>query len=154
MRFTPPQNRRRRHRQGRRGARGFTLIEAAMTTAIIGIGVVALLELLAAGTRSNVNASELVTATNLAKQVRERTLLKTFDEVRALNGANEDPPKDAAENEIKQLSGWQQSIKVTPVDPGRLSLDVIDSDPTAVRVMVTISHNKAKVSSASWIRFK
>jgi Tfp pilus assembly protein PilV len=152
MRFTPPQNR--RCRSSCRGARGFTLIEAAMTTAIIGIGVVALLELLAAGTRSNVNASELVTATNLAKQVRERTLQKTFDQVRAMNGLNEEPPKDAAENEIKQLSGWQQSIKVTPVDPARLSLDVIDSDPTAVRVTVTISHNKAKVSLATWIRFK
>jgi len=59
----PPQNGR------RRGVRGFTLIEAAMTTAIIGIGVVALLELLATGTRSNVNASELVTATNLAGKI-------------------------------------------------------------------------------------
>jgi type II secretory pathway pseudopilin PulG len=150
MRFTPPQN---SHRCRRR-ALGFTLIEAAMTTAIIGIGVVALLELLASGTRSNVNASELVTATNLAKQFRERTLQKTFDQVRAMNGLNESPPKDAAGNGITQLNGWEQSIKVNPVDPARLSLDIIDSDPTAIRVTVTISHNKIRVSSAGWIRFK
>jgi len=40
------------------------------------------------------------------------------------------------------------------VDPARLSLDIIDSAPTAIRVTVTISHNKIRVSSASWIRFK
>ena len=111
-----------------------------MTTAIIGIGVVALLELLAAGTRSNVNASQLVTGTNLAKQVRERTLQKTFDQVRAMNGVKESPPKDAAESEIDQLTGWTQTIKVNPVDPARLSLDVIDSDPTAdISALRTIS---------------
>ena len=125
-----------------------------MTTAIIGIGVVALLELLATGTRSNISASELVTATNLAKQFRERTLQKTFDQVRTMNGTTESPPKDAAGNSITQLNGWEQTIKVNPVDPARLSLDVIDSDPTAIRVTVTISHNKIRVSSASWIRFK
>ena len=125
-----------------------------MTTAIIGIGVVALLELLAAGTRSNVNASQLVTGTNLAKQVRERTLQKTFDQVRALNGTTESPPKDAAESDIDQLAGWTQAIKVNPVDPARLSLDIIDSDPTALRVTVTVSHNDNRVTTASWIRFK
>jgi type II secretory pathway pseudopilin PulG len=140
------------NRRRRRG--GFTLIEAAMATVIIGIGVVALLELLATGTRSNISASELVTATNLAKQFRERTLQKTFDQVRAMNALNESPPKDAAGNGITQLNGWQQSIKVNPVDPARLSLDVIDSNPTAIRVSVTISHNQKRVTSASWIRFK
>ena len=125
-----------------------------MTTAIIGIGVVALLELLATGTRSNISASELVTATNLAKQFRERTLQKTFDQVRTMNGTTESPPKDAAGNSITQLNGWEQTIKVNPVDPARLSLDVIDSDPTAIRVSVTVSHNTKRVTSASWTRFK
>jgi Tfp pilus assembly protein PilV len=138
----------------RRRRGGFTLIEAAITTAIIGIGVVALLELLAAGTRSNVNASELVTATNLAKQFRERTLQKTFDQVLAMNGTKESPPKDASGNGITQLNGWEQTVKVAPVDPARLSLDVIDSDPTAIRVTVTIAHNQTRVTSASWTRFK
>jgi Tfp pilus assembly protein PilV len=54
--------------------RGFTLIEAAMVTVIIGLGVVGMLELLAAGTVSNSEGTELTTAINLANNVRELSL--------------------------------------------------------------------------------
>jgi prepilin-type N-terminal cleavage/methylation domain-containing protein len=56
------------------GRRGFTLIEAAMVTVIIGVGVVAMLQLLAAGTVSNSEGTELTTAINLANNVREMSL--------------------------------------------------------------------------------
>src|SRR3712207_2741458 len=64
-----------RHAAGRRG---FTLIEAAMVTVIIGVGVVGMLELLAAGTLSNTKGTELTTAINLANNVREFTLAMPF----------------------------------------------------------------------------
>ena len=54
--------------------RGFTLIEAAMVTVIIGVGVVSMLQLLAAGTMSNSEGTELTTAINLANNVREMSL--------------------------------------------------------------------------------
>jgi prepilin-type N-terminal cleavage/methylation domain-containing protein len=54
--------------------RGFTLIEAAMVTVIIGVGVVSMLQLLAAGTLSNSEGTELTTAINLANNVREFSL--------------------------------------------------------------------------------
>src|SRR3954454_25013895 len=56
------------------GRRGFTLIEAAMVTVIIGVGVVAMLQLLAAGTVSNSEGTELTTAINLANNIREMSL--------------------------------------------------------------------------------
>src|SRR4029079_2970899 len=56
------------------GRRGFTLIEAAMVTVIIGVGVVAMLQLLAAGPVSNSEGTELTTAINLANNVREMSL--------------------------------------------------------------------------------
>src|SRR5215212_1266942 len=61
-----------------RSRRGFTLIEAAMVTVIIGIGVVGMLELLAAGTLSNSKGTELTTAINLANNVREISLGLAF----------------------------------------------------------------------------
>jgi prepilin-type N-terminal cleavage/methylation domain-containing protein len=57
-----------------RGRRGFTLIEAAIVTVIIGVGVVSMLQLLAAGTVSNSEGTELTTAINLANNVREFSL--------------------------------------------------------------------------------
>src|SRR5690349_6272577 len=50
----------------RRREGGFTLVEAALTMVIIGTGVVAMLQLLAAGTMSNSSAAELTTAVQLA----------------------------------------------------------------------------------------
>ena len=58
--------------------RGFTLIEASMVTVIIGVGVVAMLELLAAGSVSNAEGTELTTAINLAENVREIALGMAF----------------------------------------------------------------------------
>jgi type II secretory pathway pseudopilin PulG len=55
----------------RRRRPGFTLIEAAMTTMIIGIGCVSMLALLGQGTLANNEGTELTTAMNLAGNVRE-----------------------------------------------------------------------------------
>src|SRR5258706_13555238 len=55
----------------RKARRGFTLIEAAMTTVIIGVGCVAMLQLLGAGTIANNDGAELTTAMNLAGNVPE-----------------------------------------------------------------------------------
>jgi len=55
----------------RRARRGFTLIEAALTTVIIGVGVMSMMQLLAAGTASNLGSAELTTGINLAKNIRE-----------------------------------------------------------------------------------
>jgi prepilin-type N-terminal cleavage/methylation domain-containing protein len=54
--------------------RGFTLIESALAILIIGVGVTALLELLAAGTMSNSAGTELTTAINLANNIHEITI--------------------------------------------------------------------------------
>ena len=60
------------HRPTRRTARlkrGFTLIEAAIVTAIVGFGVVGMLELMAAGTMANTESTELTTAMVLAGNI-------------------------------------------------------------------------------------
>ncbi len=51
--------------------RGFTLIETAMTTVIIGVGVLALVEAQQAFMRSNAWSTNAATATYLANEVRE-----------------------------------------------------------------------------------
>lgn len=58
-------------RRGRR--RGFTLLETALATVIIGVGVLALVEAQQAFIRSNSWSSQSATATYLANEIRELT---------------------------------------------------------------------------------
>ena len=59
-------------------ARGFTLIEAAMVMVIVGVGVLSMLQLLAAGSVQNADAAELTTAMTLTNSVREMSMGLAF----------------------------------------------------------------------------
>lgn len=56
------------------GSRGFTLIETALATVIIGVGVVAIVEAHQAFMRSNTWSSHAATATFLGNEIRELTM--------------------------------------------------------------------------------
>jgi type II secretory pathway pseudopilin PulG len=133
---------------------GFTLLETALTTMIVGVAFVAVLELVAAGTTSNVQATEMTTGVNLAKSVRELALTKTFAQVRAMNGDSYSPPKDAAGELINEFGDWTQKVAVQACDPTRLPRDVVDPNPDVVRVTVTVEHNNERVCDVSWYTFR
>ena len=79
------------------GARaGFTLIEAAMVMVIVGIGVISMLELLAAGTVSNSDAAGITTAMTLASSVREASLGLAFYDPQQSAGARTWNSKEAS----------------------------------------------------------
>ncbi len=56
------------------GARGFTLVEAAIVMVIVGFAVLAMLELLAAGSVTNAESAEMTTGVTLANNIRELSL--------------------------------------------------------------------------------
>lgn len=61
------------HRSHARARGGFTLIEAALATVIIGVGVVAMVEAQQSFIRSNLWSSNAATGTFLANEIRELT---------------------------------------------------------------------------------
>ena len=162
--FRPPAARRR--------TRGFTLVEAALTMVIIGTGVMAMLQLLTAGTMSNSSAAELTTAVQLANNVHEMALAlpfkcptnptsTTFKDSGGpanytylwdLNGDSYSPPRDIRRNTISTYANWTQQITVQSVDP--TNLDAVRPNsvslPTA-RLTVVILHNAKKVYKATWL---
>lgn len=141
-------------RTSRRPARrGFTLIEASMTTVIIGVGVLAMMELLASGTVSNVRGTEMTTAVNLAKNIRELSLQKTFVELPAMNNATHNPPIDSRGVGLTDMAGWSQEIKVESVDPNLLTTPLPATTPEALRVTATINRNGRKVCDLQWFAF-
>ena len=137
----------------RRQRRAFTLIEAMLTTVIIGLGVVSMMQLLAAGTVNNIQSFETTTGVNVAKAIREVCVQKTMAEVIAMNGTTHNPSWDSRSQAMSDLAGWQQAITVQSVNPDSLTTNIVDNTPTAVRVTVAVTHNGSSVCSMSWYTF-
>lgn len=152
----------------------FTLIEAALVTSIVGIGVVAMLQLLAAGTASNSAGAEMTTALNLAKGIREMSLglafsdettptnwgpdagetnVGLYDDIDDLDGAVFNPPIDALRLTLNDFAAWEQRVTVQSVDPDRITVAVPNGTSPAARITVTINRNGQRVCDISWTTF-
>lgn len=155
----------------RRRRRGFTLIEAAWVTVIVGVGVGAMLELLAAGTMSNSAGNEMTTAVNLANNVHEISLglafadpqaptqwtsrestVAAYDNITDLDGQTFSPPLDVCRLPIAGYEKWAQKVKVETV-----ALDTLSSvrpntmTVPSAKVTVQILHNNKVVHTVSWL---
>jgi type II secretory pathway pseudopilin PulG len=141
-------------------AGGFTLIEAAIATVIIGVGFTAMLALLGAGTVANKEGAELTTAINLANNIHEAAVRRAYRDLFGLEGTYElvdaatgtYQPVDAKLSPIPSMTGWSQVVDVSYVDPNRLTLETPDSQykPTS-RVTVTVRRNGNLVYRTSWL---
>ena len=136
--------------------RGFTLIEAAIVTIIVGVGVVGMLQLLAAGSMANTQSTELTTAMGLVSNIHERALGIKYDELLA-NFNNKtwtgtSGPIDAKANVIANMGNWAQIVDFQYVDPNNIKSAVPDTQPEATgRMTVTISHNNRNLYTTSWL---
>jgi prepilin-type N-terminal cleavage/methylation domain-containing protein len=162
----------------RANRRGFTFIEVGVTTAIIGIGMAALVTLMAASSKANYTATEMTTAMNLANNIHELSERLKFadghwgmdngetiatcdscDDLAGLQlGAGGSSVVDAVGQAMPTAagmdwSGWQQQISVTLVDPNNIQTALASTDTTAnnvMRITCTIVHNGGQVYQQSW----
>jgi Tfp pilus assembly protein PilV len=143
-------------RAGRQSAvrRGFTLMEAAIVTVIVGVGTVAMIQLLAAGSVANSQSHELTTGMNLANNVREMTQTMDFDDVLALNNTTYNPAVDAMQQPVTSLSGWTQQVSATRVIENAVANTTTATDSNIARVTVVTRHNNKQVSDLSWFVVK
>lgn len=153
--------------EGIRAAGGFTLIEAALTMIIVGVGFFSMLELFGVCSTQNRISGNMTTAMLLANNVQEAMAgaafndplsgsttfgvesgetLATFDDVDDFDTQTLSPPIDSMRQQIDELSRYSQSISVVPVYPNKLnsnnnpaSLEISKTTYTgAVRVTVVI----------------
>ena len=161
--------------------KGFTLIESALTTVIVGFGVSAVMALLAVCTKQNSTGGQMTVAMMLAGNVQEAMANLTFnDPIRGrstfgpdtgetlasyndlddFDGRAFNPPIDSLRANVASLSQYTQTVTVTPVDPNRLTTDQPKtiSNWLAVRVVVQVSFKPTPsavaqdVYRASWVR--
>jgi hypothetical protein len=136
------------HHRTRRG--GFTLIEAALTTAITGIAFVAIMQLFAACTQQNRIGTNMTTAMLLAGHIQETMnglsfndpiqgnavwgveagqSLATFDDLDDFDNLTFSPPIDSLRRPITELNQYTQAVSVVPVLASQLSSNTDPSTP-------------------------
>ncbi len=140
-------------RRPSRQRRGFTLIEVAIVTVLVGVGIVAVMQLLAAGTVANAESAKLTTAMGLAGNIRERAVRISYNNLfTSFNDRTYSPPIDATGTVLNSFSAWSQVVDVKYVDPNAVTVTVPDTqvEPTA-QVTITVRHNNRAVYTTSWL---
>jgi hypothetical protein len=119
--------------------RGFSLVVVALATAIIGVGVTALLVSVGAGTQANDGAQKLTQASFLAGEVREWASNHSYDMLTALTSpVTHSPPHDGNGNAITDMTGWSQKITITGRDPNNITVaSASATDVTNVEVRIS-----------------
>lgn len=177
-----------RRRRGRfTRSRGFTLIEAALTTVIVGTGVLAIVAAQQAYHAKNQWAVRTGTGMLLANELRELTMAMPYTDPQGggvigpeeagvalwddlddfagsvdAEGTSFAPPINALREEIPDMEGWRQHVKVEAVFPDNISVTSnnaprLDVGDTLRRVTVDVYYkgpNDAKeelVTLLSWI---
>ena len=156
----------------RRG--GFTLIEAAVATIVIGLGAAALLTAVASGTRTNAAGRSITQAVLLAQEIREWTVKLPFsdpdeadmgnppgpdgadpqvfvDDLDDLMNVTYSPPRDGQGQPVADMTGWQQAITLTWRAPSDLTTAVAAGTSDTIHVQVDISHNGLNVLTTRWL---
>jgi prepilin-type N-terminal cleavage/methylation domain-containing protein len=130
--------------------RGFTLIETALATIIVGIGVLAMVSAQAAFHQKNAWSTHASIATHLANELREMTWnlprhdpvtgdafwgpegdneasFEDYDDLDDFDGLGGglvfSPPINAHRQVIENMDGWSQTIRVFNVDPFNIVFD-------------------------------
>ena len=156
---------------------GFTLIEAALTTVIVGVAFVAMLTLFAAGTGVNNTSAAMTTGMHLAKNVREMAMTMeftspmspstwgrdsgegatspgTWDDLNDLDNASFSPPIDASGAPIAGMDNWRQTIDVRCVDVNGMETLLPDGTSEALRITTIVTRGSEEVCRLSWYAFE
>jgi hypothetical protein len=148
-------------------------MEAALTTVIVGIGTLAVLQLLAAGTVSNAESAELMTALHLGNDVREMSRGLKFqdpqtptgwgaeagesgpalwDDVDDMDNQTISPPIDARRQPLARYASWTQRIAVDTVLPGNVTQTTTKGTQPVHRVTVSVLKNDREICRMAWLR--
>ena len=158
----------------RRGRVGFSLIEIAVATAIVGIALAALLVSVGSNTRVNDAGRKLTEAILLAQEIREWTLALPFsdpdpgdadnppgpdgsspqtfvDDLDDLMGVTYSPPRNGQGYAMYDMQGWSQTISMTWHDPADISQAVTPGSSDLIRVQVDVAYRGNPVMASSWL---
>jgi prepilin-type N-terminal cleavage/methylation domain-containing protein len=132
-------------------APGFTLAEILVAVALVALGFVAIVAALGHDTLTSQAGEDVMLATYLADEIRDKALQMTFANVLNLDGVTYDPAI-LSTGSTQDLTNWSQKITVTPVSVSNLNQVVARSGATAARLTVEVrSRGKPVVTQAYYL---
>ena len=133
-------------------AGGFTLVEVTFSIVIVGVAIVSLMILFAAGTTVNAFGNKLSSAVFLADQLRSMTDQTGFDDIIG-DGDQTFSGVDADGNAIPGLGSFQQDLTIQPINPGDMTV-YVGPDPTAAILTASVSDTTGQLMQISWLRVR
>ena len=158
----------------RSGRSGFSLVEVAVATAIVGIALTALLVAVGSNTRVNDAGGKLTQGVFLAQEIREWTLALPIsdpdpsdansppgpdgsspqvwvDDLDDLMDVTYSPPRDGQGYSLYDMSGWAQTISLSWRDPNDVYTPVDAGASDVICVHVDVSYQGNTVVSSAWL---
>ena len=143
------------------GRGGFTLIEVAVATILVGLALTAMMISVGSNTRVNDAGTKLMQAAFLAQEIHEWTLTLPFNDLAQLKNdppLTYCPPRDGQGYAIAALPAWSQTLTLTWRDPNDLPAGS-QTDPNGptdiiyvnVDVAVVITHQTTLIVSSGWL---
>jgi prepilin-type N-terminal cleavage/methylation domain-containing protein len=155
---------------------GFTMIEATISVAILGILLVVALQVVGASTRNQYQTAQRLTAAALAQsfindiiqlpyqdpgsivnfgiEPGESLVSKAnYDDVDDFNNWTESPPQDRTGTPMTDLAGWTRSVAVTWVNPANLAQTSV-TESGLKRITVTVFKGGVVLATRSALRGK
>lgn len=143
-------------RYPRSARHGTTLLEAALCTALVAIGVAAAMEFMASGTRVNAETARYSTAMSLATAAHEWAANQTFTQLQALEQTPRTcgPVINGQGTTMSGYSAWSQVINATTVNEDNLQQKVTAGSTDSLRVGVTVCFNNKPIYTQEWTHFR
>lgn len=122
---------------------GFTLIEAVFAIIIVGLGVVAMMQLFLSGTEINSYGNKLSTGVIFVEQIRSVT-----DETDFYDLPDHD---DQIFNGTEELEEFQVQLNVEAINPDDMTV-YVGPDPEMMRITAQVSFKGKELTQLSWLR--
>ncbi len=150
----------------------FSLVEALIAMALVGIAIVSLVAASSSFTKVNGAGRDMSTGEFLIEQIRELTAplpvtdpqtgadtfgpeeagVAGYDDIDDFDGATFSPPISVGRGSLSAFSAFSQQVTVQNVSAGNFDQGVADHGSSFVKVTVEVSMNSESLGSVSWIR--
>ena len=127
--------------------RGFTLVEVAIATAIVGLSIAALMLLITSCTMVGAESTRVSSALAYATNISERCEKLTRAQLLAMDGASYSPAVDATAQPIAEGTGWVQEVSAAYVAPTNAAGPTVTGPTNLVRVNIRVTlHGKEQMT--------